>query len=321
MAKTYEMSVPADIHAERKKISGCLHAPMAMLASDLALSWGDWARMGQALQSWLEKLPYASQLVALAPSGERVGPIVSREGPSEGKSDWSAEPWLQESMPPWGFLLSGAHPIEDGLGITGLHRVYRGDSPIGFVAATLRLSDLPNMGSFDGSIRQWEQVKGDPAIRAGLFAQSRTQSAMDAKLSGAVLILGELIMRRGLFQAVIHFSGSRATAWFLRDPLRYVFLDSSALTEPHRVLAFPLAEYPADALIPKERVLEVLNRMAMLRMTDDTIYLRSASVNIFNGLVSLTFSCDGTHYVPFRDFLDESSEFWKAAGPMGSCPA
>jgi hypothetical protein len=43
---------------------------------------------------------------------------------------------------------------------------------------------------------------------------------------------------------------------------------------------------------------------------DETIYLRSGMLNIFNGLVGLTFSCDGSHYMPWDEFLEKDIEFW-----------
>ena len=47
-----------------------------------------------------------------------------------------------------------------------------------------------------------------------------------------------------------------------------------------------------------------------LRIVDTTIYLRTASINIFNGMVSLTFSCDGSHYMRFDEFLAKGPAFW-----------
>jgi hypothetical protein len=33
-------------------------------------------------------------------------------------------------------------------------------------------------------------------------------------------------------------------------------------------------------------------------------------LNIFNGLVGLTFSCDGSHYMPWDEFLEKDIDFW-----------
>jgi hypothetical protein len=45
-------------------------------------------------------------------------------------------------------------------------------------------------------------------------------------------------------------------------------------------------------------------------MADETIYLRSASINIFNGLISVTFSCDGSHYMRYDEFVEKDMGFW-----------
>jgi len=47
-----------------------------------------------------------------------------------------------------------------------------------------------------------------------------------------------------------------------------------------------------------------------LRPGDRVIYLRTASLNVINGLVGLNFSCDGTHYLPVPQFLEKDQRFW-----------
>jgi len=37
---------------------------------------------------------------------------------------------------------------------------------------------------------------------------------------------------------------------------------------------------------------------------------RSASINIFKVMLSLAFSCDGTHYMSWQEFLDKDMIFW-----------
>jgi hypothetical protein len=109
---------------------------------------------------------------------------------------------------------------------------------------------------------------------------------------------------------VIHFSSSRATVWFMDDPYRYRILDHEALSDPDICMLYTQHAYPDEALIPQDDIVRVLNGMRQLRMADDTLYLRSSSINIFNGLVSLTFSCDGTHYMSWQEFLDKDMSFW-----------
>ena len=63
-------------------------------------------------------------------------------------------------------------------------------------------------------------------------------------------------------------------------------------------------------MIPADRIRPVLEGFKELRFQDETLYLRSGALNIFNGIVSLTFSCDGSHYIPFDEFLNRDSAFW-----------
>jgi hypothetical protein len=35
-----------------------------------------------------------------------------------------------------------------------------------------------------------------------------------------------------------------------------------------------------------------------------------SSINLFNGMISLTFSCDGSHYMHYREFLGKDTQFW-----------
>jgi len=78
-----------------------------------------------------------------------------------------------------------------------------------------------------------------------------------------------------------------------------------------RAFALPIPwAYPDKASVPKSDVPRVLDMFRSLRIADETIYLRSGSLNICNGLVSMNFSCDGTHYVRYDELLDKGMDFW-----------
>jgi hypothetical protein len=94
------------------------------------------------------------------------------------------------------------------------------------------------------------------------------------------------------------------------DPLRYRILDQEVLRDPDICLVYPLRPYPLDAGIPRTRINRILDGMQALRLIDTTIYLCTASINIFNGKVSLTFSCDGSHYMRYDGFLTKGVAFW-----------
>lgn len=158
---------------------------------------------------------------------------------------------------------------------------------------------------------QWLQLKGDPAIRGGLFNQQRVESLMDQQMNQAMQKINELILYHGVFQINLHFSSSRATVWFTNSPHKYRLLDSTMLIQSDLLLTYPIQYYPDEAKIKQEEIDKILGVFRKLRLIDDIIYLRSASINIFNGLVSLTFSCDGSHYLPHTDLLNPEHNFWK----------
>ena len=133
---------------------------------------------------------------------------------------------------------------------------------------------------------------------------------MDKNIEQALAILEELLTQRAVFQCQIHFSSSQATIWTLDDPFRYRILDHEALSDPDICLIFPPRPYPRDAAIPQSDMQRILATLRALRVTDPTFYLRTASINIFNGMISLTFSCDGSHYMPHVEFLLKDTSFW-----------
>ena len=137
---------------------------------------------------------------------------------------------------------------------------------------------------------------------------------MDRSLEQSLSILEELLTQRGVFQCLIDFSSSQATAWTGNDPFRYRLLDHEALSDPDVCLVYPQTPYPLGAAIPQQCVSPLLDALRPLRLTDETFYLRMASINLFNGMISVTFSCDGSHYMRFDEFLTKSHSFWFGAG-------
>jgi hypothetical protein len=62
--------------------------------------------------------------------------------------------------------------------------------------------------------------------------------------------------------------------------------------------------------VPMSAILPVFELLHALRFADDNVYLRSGSLNLCNGMVSLNFSCDGSHYLRYDEFLQKSLDFW-----------
>ena len=82
------------------------------------------------------------------------------------------------------------------------------------------------------------------------FSSLVSRALMDRNIDQALSILEDLAVEHGMFQTVIDFSSSRATAWFMDNPFRYRLLDHEALADPDICLTYPRQAYPMDALIP-----------------------------------------------------------------------
>jgi hypothetical protein len=303
------------VYEQRAALAAGLHQPLQRLAEQCARVWGKREELDIVLTDGFKSVPYGMFLYALDTNGIQISDNISASGllPEHYGRDRSQRPYMREAVPSWGFLLSDAYLSRRASrpSLTALQMVRRDGELLGYLAADFDLRDLPVTAELYEESGDWRQIKGDPAIRGTVFQQCRVESPMDRNMDTACAIMEELLSDRGMFQTVIHFSSSRATIWLMEDPYRYRILDHEALSDPDVCLLYPLFPYPEDALIPRKAIHKILSYMRILRTADETLYLRAASINIFNGMISLTFSCDGTHYMPWSDFLDKDTSFWQ----------
>jgi hypothetical protein len=263
----------------------------------------------------LIQVPYSKYLYALDCNAIQVSDNISHNG-IIGKDfgrDRSQRPYIKEVVPSTDYLLSEAYISQRAKrpSLTAIQIVRDSNGKmLGFIGADFDLRNLPLTSEHYEEPAVWRQIKGDPSIRKTVFQQHREDSKIDLQVDNVLGLLDELIIDNGVFQLLLHFSSNRATIWTIDDPYRYRVLDIEALTDPDTCLAYPRLDYPNNALIPAKQVRPILELMKKLRFMDETFYLRSSSLNIFNGMVSLTFSCDGSHYVPYEEFLVKDTTFW-----------
>lgn len=302
------------LHQKRINLAEHLSKPLTVLADKCETVWGNREQLNKVLLDDFSTVPYCLFMYVLDTNGLQICDNISAEGliKKHFGRDRSDRPYMREAVPSWGFLLSEAYISlrANRPSITALQIVRRDDQVLGYLGVDFDLRDLPVTDELYEESGEWRQIKGDPAIRSGVFLQNRIESPMDSKIDVACSIIEELMTERGMFQTLIHFSSSRATAWFMSDPFRYRLLDAEALGHPDVCLLYPAHEYPHDAEIPAKSIVSIMRVMKKLRLTDETFYLRSASINIFNGMISLTFSCDGSHYMSWQEFLDKDESFW-----------
>lgn len=310
MTNTLQQSVAS----QRDALAAMLVEPLARLALQTRKVWGDRAGLNRVLSAALEDLAYCKFLYAVGPDCIQLSDNISHAGliTKDFGRDRSGRPYMAR-LPKHDFVLSDAYVSlrarRPSLSAVQVVRDEQGEL-LGYVGADFDLRDLPLTRELYEEPSHWRQIKGDPAIRGNVFAQRRIDSMLDHHIDAVQAVLEELIIDRGVFHVTVHFSSNRAVVYLLSDPYRYRLLDVEALTDPDICLAYPRTEYPQDAVVPAQQVRPILERLRDLRYVDENLYLRAGSLNIFNGLVSLTFSCDGSHYVPWHELLAKGNEFW-----------
>lgn len=151
---------------------------------------------------------------------------------------------------------------------------------------------------------QWLQIKGDPSVRAFLFDQQRVQSLFDEYLDDVLRVMQRLLVEKGVFHVKAHFSSSQLTCWFYDDPYNYRVFVREAVIATDFVDNLPDRSYEHHPpCVDATRIPLALEEFRRLRLTDRQIYLRNASINRINGMIGMTFSCDGSHYIQCEDFF------------------
>lgn len=307
---------------QRESLANLLREPLALAAEACSRAWPSRAGLNAVLQHALTTLPACKYMYVLDTRAIQLSDNISHAGliPTDFGRDRSNRPYMNEAVPNQGFLLSQAYISLRAKrpSLTAIQIVRNDDGQVlGFVGADFDLRDLPITAKLYDEPTYWRQIKGDPAIRSAVFQQTRSDSQMDLNLDTVLGVMAELMTDRGVFHGKLHFSSSRATIWVVDDPFRYRLLDINALTDPDTCLIYPRHDYPTDAVVPRDRIRPVLDGLRALRFMDETFYLRAGSLNIFNGMVGLTFSCDGSHYLPWDEFLSKGYDFWASGKAIG----
>jgi len=305
---------------QRESLVGLLQEPLQQLAAKCIPVWGDRVKLNSLLSEALKALPYCKHLYVLDANAIQISDNVGHKGLMEGFGrDRAQRPYFRNVVTSTDFFLSDAYISlrERRPSLTAIQIVRdAAGAALGFIGAYFGLRDLPLTRKLYEEPRYWRQIKGDPSIRGTVFHQTRSESEMDQHVDTVLGVVAELMLYHGIFHVMLHFSSSRAIIWVMDDPYRYRLLDINELIDPDICLAYPRKAYPAEALVPQERIREVLDAFRMLRFMDEMFYLRSGTLNIFNGIVGLTFSCDGSHYIPYDEFLRMDNAFWIGSGEV-----
>lgn len=310
--------IKASVKKQRVLLSNLIGGLLSDVAKDLLPLIHKPERLNDFLVLAINSLPYCKYVYVLDENGIQLSSTVKHAG--ENKQDFgrdrSRRPYIEPMFGPRNgvdFELSSAYISKNqkrpSLTAVQIIRNEAGEC-LGFLGVDYDLRELPRDDKVYEESRQWRQIKGDPAIRSGLFSQQRVESMMDKNFAVVMTVLEELMTEHGVHHCHIHFSSSQVTVWHIDDPYVYRILTMDELSDTEVCLAFPKRPYFERNTIPAKQVCSVFKQYRALRFTDETIYLRSASLNLVNGFVSLNFSCDGTHYLPCDEFLGRGLDFW-----------
>lgn len=309
------MNLQESIRAQRELLTEQLGTAMVDIARRCAASMPDRAALEAALADAFPGLPWCKHLYVLDVNSVQVTDNITREGPDPAHfaRDRSTRPYMQGIVGTTDFKLSDAYISRNKKrpSFTAVQVIRAPDGQrLGFLGADFDMRELPFAVADYQESDNWRQLRGDPAIRGGLFLQQRSDSAMDRALDRVLPIVNELMTERGVFHTKLYFSSSRASLWLADDPYNYRIVGIDELMNPAICLAYARRPMLERAIVPADRIMPVLETFRTLRFADDNIYLRSGSLNVVNGIVGLNFSCDGSHYLRWDEFLSKGTDFW-----------
>lgn len=304
------------INNQRALLTELLGTALHDYAGRILPQMGDVERLDECVRKAFNALDYCKYVYVLDVDGVQLSSTINRYGAdTEARGrDRSSRPYVRPLFNnDLDFNLSEAYISRNKKrpSMTAIQSIRGEDGRrVGFLGVDYDLRELPHSNVMYEEPSQWRQIKGDPAIRQGLFLQHRVDSVMDRHIDNVMSVHEALMLDQGVHHCQIHFSSSRSTIWHVDDPYVYRILTMDELADPNMCLAYPRRPYFERAIVPPGDIGKILKQFKALRFADETIYLRYGSLNIVNGKVGLNFSCDGTHYLNHDEFLSKGLEFW-----------
>ncbi|MBT7307246.1 MAG: hypothetical protein HN842_03465 [Gammaproteobacteria bacterium] len=309
-------TVTQPITQQQELLCSWVATPMKTIAEHCAKSWSKNSfpinSLADALQESMKQIPQSVLCYLISLEGTVLSPSISFTtiDPSDQGKDVSQRPYFMEWDGKKDFFLSRLYTsTKTNLTcMTALQTVRIEGEIVALIAVDFDNSQ--NSCSRITAIQNHTQIKGDPSIRQQLFQQTRTITPMEEQIDAVHQLMNQLLLNHGVFYIEMKYSRSTATIRFIDYPYHDPFFTMEKLISAN--FSETLSKEPFSALssVSDEQIMPVLKLFKSLRLADENIYLRSASLNIITGMVELNFSCDGTHYLPVADFLEKSSAFW-----------
>jgi hypothetical protein len=311
----FSMWIKQTIGEQRKTLTTLFEPAMLNIAKRCAQVWSEMDKLDQVLSTHFALIPHCHLLYAIDKFGKQVSSNIASHtiDPSYREQDLSRRPFSVSLYPKRHFMLSSVY-ISQTTGCPCISAVQpvidHTQQFLGFVVADFDLRQLPLTvvnSNHPYLEKKHKKSCGIPSVRV---QRSNTGGRIEQYFDDIQGILYKLISEHGVFQFILHYTSMQVIIWQVDDPYQYQRYSIEQLLDPNMYLVYPRHPYLARAKISPPQVQEVLGRFHSLRLVDEQFYLRSGSLNIINGIVSLSFSHEGSLYVPVEIFLSKDQYYW-----------
>ncbi|OQW95946.1 MAG: hypothetical protein BWK79_00615 [Beggiatoa sp. IS2] len=297
------MLVKRTLGEQRKVLTALLEPAMLNLSKHCAEVWSDSDALDKVLNAQFPAIPHCHLVYAVDKFGKQVSANVSLQGIDKNYrgQDLSRRPYSVSLYPKRYFMLSSVYISQiDGYPcISAVQPVIDDQQFLGFIVADFDIRHLPLSMTPPKSV----------PVSTGHVPQ-RVTSTLDQHIDEVMMVLSTLISEHAVFHCLIHYASSQIVLWQLHDPYQYRLYEVEQLLDPNMASAYPPCVYPSKATLMPEVVRQVLENFRTLRLTSNNFYLCSSSINIINGMVSLSFTYEDPQYLPAEIFLSKDLSAW-----------
>ncbi|EDN68445.1 conserved hypothetical protein [Beggiatoa sp. PS] len=299
------------ISEQRKALTALFEPAMLNLSKICVFVWSDLEGLDHVLNTHFSSVPHCHLIYAVDKLGKQKSSNISTNGIDSNcrDQDLSRRPYCVSLYPKRHFMLSSVY-----ISKTTGHPCISAVQPVineqqlflGFVVADFDLHNLPLFVTSPETI----PVQPPSHYQIKSSQSPRVPSLLDNYLTEIQVLLNQLIHEHGVFHCLLHYHSATVQLWQIDDPYQYHLYNVEQLRDADKHLVYPRRDYPENAKISFQEVQQVLERFRILRLADDNIYLRSGSLNIMNGMVSLSFSFEGSQYLSAQKFLNQDFSYW-----------
>ena len=282
---------------ERRKAMAALFKPaMQNLSKKCVAVWPNSDELDKVLHQNFFSLPNCNLVYVVDKSGKQKSSNITKNGidSSYRNQDLSIRPYSLNLYK--NFTLSSAY-ISQTTGSPCISAVdpVIGNEHLGFTIADFDIRHLPSISMHK------TQACNKPC---------RPTNCLKNRLVDVKDILLKLISKHGVFHLMIHYLSNKIMLWQINNPCQYELYSIEQIIDPDMYLTYPQCDFSNQAKVSIEEIQLVLERFHILQLVNDEVYLRSASINIMNAMISLSFSFSGSRYMSVTDFLHGDLANW-----------